>query len=518
MSQTKLFMFKENAPNYEIVNSHIKHEYIKENTILAKSYQIEIAKNCLHQNTAVILPTGLGKTIIALLVIVKVLPKKVLFLAPTKPLVMQHCENCKKFLDINEQEIIMLSGNIPAKKRAQLFNEARVIVSTPQTIRNDLENKLYGLSQLGLVIFDEMHKAVENYAYVEIAKNFSGLVLGLTASPGSKKHKIKKTLENLKIKNIESRVREDSDVKEHVKDIQIDWVKVPMDENLKKIQKPLNDLFLEKVKKLNRLGIVTYKKPEQLSKRDILGARLSIKKRYGRTPYAFATYNNQAVLLQAYHCLELIETQGTEPFVKYIDKFKEKKKLSRSEQMFFKNENLNAALELAQKNISVSHPKINALKEIVEKQFKEEPNSLILIFTQYRNTIDSIENMLKTVHDAKMHRFVGQSKQGTVKGMSQKNQKEIIDKFIQREINVLIATSVAEEGIDIPNVNLVVFYEPVPSEIRGIQRKGRTGRSHIGKVIILITENTKDEAYFYSGMNKEKKMQSIVKKWHKILE
>lgn len=517
MVQTKLFMFKENAPNYEIVDGFVRHGYVKENAVLAKKYQIDIAKNCLYQSTAVILPTGLGKTIIALLVVAKVLPKKVLFLAPTKPLVMQHFENCKKFLDIEEKEVIMLSGSVSAIKRAQLFNDARVIVSTPQTIKNDLKNQLYGLEQFGLVIFDEMHKAVEKYAYVEIAKRFDGLVLGLTASPGSKRHKIKKIFENLKIKNIESRVRDDSDVKEHVKDIQIDWVKVPMGENLKKIQEPLNGLFLEKVKKLNRLGILTYKKPEQLSKRDILGARFSIKKRFGKTRYAFATYNNQAVLLQAYHCLELIETQGTDSFLKYVDKFKDKKKLSRSEQMFYKNENLHAALELAQKSTTISHPKLIALKEIVEKQFKEEPDSLILIFTQYRNTIDSIENTLKDIDNAKIHRFVGQSKQGTVKGMNQKIQKEIIDKFTQREINVLIATSVAEEGIDIPNVNLVVFYEPVPSEIRGIQRKGRTGRTHIGKVLILVTENTKDEAYFYAGINKENQMQDIIKKWGKIL-
>jgi Fanconi anemia group M protein len=281
---------------------------------------------------------------------------------------------------------------------------------------------------------------------------------------------------------------------------------------LRKVQKPLHDLFLEKVAKLNKLGILTYKKPDHISKKDILGARMSIKKRFGRSPYAFATYNNQAVLLQAYHCLELIETQGIESFLKYVEKFNEKKKLSRSEQMFLKHDLLKSGIELANKDIAISHPKLKVLKSIVEEQFKKEEDSLILIFTQYRNTIYSIEKTLKEIPESKVHRFVGQAKQGTVKGMNQKEQKEIIEKFRNREINILIATSVAEEGIDIPNVNKVIFYEPVPSEIRGIQRKGRTGRSHIGEVTILITEGTRDEAYFYASTHKEKKMQNIVKR------
>ncbi|MBU1200942.1 MAG: DEAD/DEAH box helicase family protein [Nanoarchaeota archaeon] len=492
-------------------DEYITHKNIKEKIILSKQFQTDIAKSAISVNTAVILPTGLGKTIIAFLVIAQILPKKILFLAPTKPLVMQHYESCKMFLKIDENKIVMLSGSISPKKRRKLFEEATIVISTPQTIKNDLENELYNLDNFDLVIFDEMHKAVEKYAYVEIAKRFNKLILGLTASPGSRKKKINQIFENLKIKNVESRIRDDIDVKDHIKDIKLDWIKVPMNEDLRKVQKPLHDLFLEKVAKLNKLGILTYKKPDYISIKDILGARMSIKKRFGRSPYAFATYNNQAVLLQSYHCLELIETQGIESFLKYIEKFKEKKKLSRSEQMFLKHDLLKKGIELAKKDISLSHPKLNVLKKIVEDQFKKEEDSIILIFTQYRNTIDSIENTIKVIPQSKIHRFVGQAKQGTVKGMNQKEQKEIIDKFKEREINILIATSVAEEGINIPNVNRVIFYEPVPSEIRGIQRKGRTGRSHIGEVTILITEGTRDEAYFYASTHKEKKMQNIVK-------
>jgi Fanconi anemia group M protein len=513
MVQTNLSMFlKEDTPAYGENNTYVHHQYIQENTILARQYQLDIARHALSRNTAVILPTGLGKTIIALLVMADILPKRVLFLAPTKPLVQQHYESCKKFLTIDEQAIQMLVGNISAKKRAAIFNQATIIVATPQTIQNDLENKRYALKNFGLVIFDEMHRAVERYAYVTIAKHCRCRILGLTASPGSKKKKINKILENLKITHIESRIRDDFDVKDHVKEILIDWIKVPMDTNLRTIQKPLHELYLEKLGKLNKLGILTYKKPEYLSKKDILGARATIQKRFRKKPFVFATYNNHTVLLHANHCLELIETQGIDSFLKYVEKYTSKQKRSRSEQMFINHPLLQQAVALARREPVLSHPKLAVLQQIVEHQFGEEPDSLILIFTQYRDTIDSIEETLKQVPQTRFHRFIGQAGQGTTKGMNQKEQQQILDQFRKREINILIATSIGEEGIDIPNVNKVVFYEPIPSEIRGIQRKGRTGRSHIGKVTILITEGTRDEAYFYAEKQKEQKMHNIVRK------
>ena len=76
---------------------------------------------------------------------------------------------------------------------------------------------------------------------------------------------------------------------------------------------------------------------------------------------------------------------------------------------------------------------------------------------------------------------------------------------------MLVATSVAEEGLDIPNCDLVIFYEPVPSEIRYIQRRGRTGRIKKGRAIILMAKGTRDEAFYWSARRKEGKMKRILK-------
>jgi len=512
MVQTKLSSFiQQDTVTSHVGERFVDHLYIKPRTIVVKQYQVEIARNAVQENTAVILPTGLGKTIIAFLVMAEVLPKKILFLAPTKPLVQQHYESCIQFLAVEASAVQMLTGGISVKKRRDSFNTATIVVATPQTIDHDLRSKRYTLRDVRLVVFDEMHRAVERYAYVSIAKRCQCRILGLTASPGSKKKKIKKIFENLKITHVESRIRDDLDVRDHVKEVHLEWTKVPLDSGLRAIQKPLQELYLEKLGKLNKLGILTYKKPEYLSKKDILGARITIQKRFWNKPFVYALYNSHAVLLHASHCLELVETQGAASFLKYVEKYMKKPKCSRSEQLFLNHPFLQKAAAVAQDNKMLSHPKLAALHQIIKSQFDQEPDSLVLIFTQYRDTIESIEAVLKDFPQVHCHRFIGQATQGAAKGMSQKEQQQIIEMFRKREINVLVATSIAEEGIDIPNVNRVVFYEPIPSEIRGIQRKGRTGRSHIGNVTILIAEGTRDEAYFYVEKNKEQKMQYLVR-------
>ena len=74
----------------------------------------------------------------------------------------------------------------------------------------------------------------------------------------------------------------------------------------------------------------------------------------------------------------------------------------------------------------------------------------------------------------------------------------------------MAATSIGEEGLDIPSVDTVVFFEPIPSEIRSIQRRGRAGRLRAGKVVVLITEGTRDEGHLHSSRKKEENMKKIV--------
>jgi ERCC4-related helicase len=63
--------------------------------------------------------------------------------------------------------------------------------------------------------------------------------------------------------------------------------------------------------------------------------------------------------------------------------------------------------------------------------------------------------------------------------MSQEEQSAVLESFRNGEFDVLVATSIAEEGLDIPEVDLVVFYEPIPSEIRYIQRGVEQVENHL---------------------------------------
>ena len=135
----------------------------------------------------------------------------------------------------------------------------------------------------------------------------------------------------------------------------------------------------------------------------------------------------------------------------------------------------------------------------------DQKSSKIMVFTQYRDSLEMIHQKLEK-EGIKSAKFFGQASRDGEKGLTQKEQKEIIKAFKIGEYDVLLSTSVAEEGIDIPAVDLVILYEPVPSEVRMIQRRGRTGRKRSGRVKVLITNGTRDEGYYWASVNKERRM------------
>ena len=212
------------------------NDNIKKYSIEKREYQINIAKSALKENSLVVLPTGLGKTIIALIIIAEQLKKnnkKILFLAPTKPLVSQHSQYLKEFLTINPKDITLFTGEISPSKRLNLWNTCKIIVSTPQVIENDLISKKINLENFSLIIFDEAHHAVGEYSYVFISEKYKQqakerLVLGITASPGNDLTKILEVCKNLDIKNIEIRTKQDSDVKPYVYDLEMKWLEIPL--------------------------------------------------------------------------------------------------------------------------------------------------------------------------------------------------------------------------------------------------------------------------------------------------
>ena len=509
--------------------SYISHPLIKKNSIESRLYQQVLAGDVLKKgNTMVVAPTALGKTIVAILVaadrLQKVKNSKVLILAPSKPLAIQHEDSFKEFLTLPCSSI---TGAIKTDERVKRWEESRIISATPQTVESDLLNGRYDLSNVSLIVFDECHHGVGAYSYVYLASRYVqesnyNLILGLTASPGSDKAKIKEVCENLYIQNIVVKTEQDSDVRPYFNPVEIDWVRVKMSSELEKIKKYIDKALKVRLKALKNMGVI---RTVSVGKVDVLKARGRIQGEIARSvnpdKELFQAISILSAVINIQHSQELIETQGVQTFNKYIGRLRKKKTKAAKSLMW--DDNFGRAVKMAREaeKHGWEHPKLKEVTNILKKELgtgdgqtklqssrfkeKDEKSSKIIVFTQYRDTLEMIHQKLEK-EGIKSAKFFGQAAKDGEKGLTQKEQKAIIKSFRMGEYDVLLSTSVAEEGIDIPAVDLVILYEPVPSEVRMIQRRGRTGRKRTGRVKVLITNGTRDEAYYWASVRKEEHM------------
>ncbi len=520
MSETK----EDLSNNDHILNYH---------GLEVREYQLKIADACKDKNSLVVLPTGLGKTIIAVLVTSKILEavpssSKIIVLAPTRPLINQHYQTFLKFLNIPEEKFAVLTGKILPEKRIDVFNENLILFYTPQTLRNDLVNKKYTLKDTALIIFDEAHHSSGDYPYTMISNEFvitnpDGIILGLTASPGASKDKIATLCESLHvpIENIHIRSRKDEDVKTYLKPMDIYKIGVDLTHLMEDIYQIVTITLDERLHYLSQLNFLEAKGENlhtKIIRKDLLrlnGELVKLLQNNGDKAgvYSALSINAQALIL--YHMLELIEQQGLDILLVYLIKLykdSKKKNSSKATKILAADQRLhNIFLEL-KKNEEFSpenliHPKYLVLKKILIEELTNNPLSRILVFIKLRNSVKSIVNKLKTTELIKPVRFVGQAtKSPDDKGLSQKQQIEILDLFKGGQYNVLVSTNVGEEGLDIAECDLVIFFDVVASEIRYIQRKGRTARHREGKVIILYSKKTRDEIYLKIALSKLKRM------------
>ncbi len=497
------------------MSSYLVHPLLKPETVEKRLFQIDLAAKALRSSTLVVMPTGLGKTIVALMVMLARLERgRVLFLAPTRPLVEQHAVFLRRVLKTPEI-VSSITGETEPERRSEIWKSSRIVVATPQVIENDLLSARIDLKDTSLIIFDEAHRATGNYAYVYIAERYhkdaaDPLVLGMTASPGSEAVRVADICANLGIESIETKSESDPDVAPYVHFREIEWIRVNVPEQLQRIRNEIDDLIRERIDEINSLGL------ERIDIRTSKGELLDVQKRFSRS---LARGPNQAIyrgisllaeILKLKHAVELAETQGVSALRQYLERLSQEARSrggSKASRRLVEDPRIQNVLALLD-NLDLEHPKLRKVLEILEDQLERRPESRIIVFTNYRDTATALLNFLKSnASDViKPVRFVGQASRENDEGLSQKKQAEVLEKFRDGSYNVLIATSVGEEGIDIPSTDMVLFYEPVPSEIRSIQRKGRTGRARTGRVVVLIAKGTKDEAYYWISDRKEKLM------------
>ena len=483
-----------------------------------REYQSTIAKSALLSNTLVVLPTGLGKTIVALLVAAERLSRfpggKVVVLAPTKPLVLQHARFFKEHLAGDDISPATLTGESPPDLRRVDFRESRLVFATPEVIRNDVLERRYTLTNVCLLVFDEAHRCVKEYAYSEVAEAYkressSPLILGLTASPSARRDKVFEICDKLAIENIEARTETDEDVSGYVKAVVLSWERIALPVSYKELSQILHSVLDEKIGKLRAMRLlprdITVTKRMLLELGETLHRRLATR----RAGYLFGAILLQSQAISLQHAIELVETQGISGLRKYLSRLGESK--NRSTRALAKNPCIIDVLQRCESLADEEHPKQARLRELVREQLEANSQSKLIIFTQFRDTVETIVDNLNHVESVSAIRFVGQATR-TVEdaGLTQAQQLQILEDFRSGHHNVLVTTSIGEEGLHVPDVDHVIFYEAVPSEIRSIQRRGRTGRTSVGKVTVLMAEDTVDEAYYYSSRRKEERMRSLL--------
>jgi len=496
----------------------VEHPLVRKEALSLRRYQEAIISRAVEDNTLVVLPTGLGKTVIAAMVAAHRLQtcpeSRVLFLAPTKPLVVQHMKTFQELLTVSK--MCVLTGGDSPKKRKELWAENKIIFATPQTIENDIIRGL-SLGDVSLVVFDEAHRAVGDYSYAAIAKEYvhkgrHPMTLGLTASPSSKEETVEEICANLHIRHVEAKTDLDSDVKPYIQEVMIRWVKVDLPEDFRTVQKLLQKTLKEELLKLKDLDYIQSADISKVGKRTLLDAQSKIRSEITGGIEAFQAASIVAGAIKVNHGIELLETQGVAALDEYFMRLRSQP--SKAVKNLMRDYNLVKAMTLVveMRRRNQDHPKLDELVKIVGRYRGRK----VLVFTQYRDSVDTIIGRLNAA-DILAHEFIGQASRGYKEGMSQKKQADALERFRNGEYTALVATSVAEEGLDIPRVDAVVFYEPVPSEIRTIQRRGRTGRSATGEVYVLMARGTRDEAYFWSSAYKERKMGDIVRNMRKGL-
>jgi len=501
------------------------HPLVKVESIERRTYQQRVAENALRANTLVSIPTGLGKSLIAALVAAKRLEqypeRRVVVLAPTRPLVEQHFRTFKRLLRLDAEDFACVTGQTSPNERNEAWAK-RLIVSTPQVFVNDLISGKIQLAEISLLVFDEAHRAVGDYAYTYIGERYSkvprGLVLGLTASPGSSKEAIQQVCKSLNIKQIESRTISDDDVKPFVGGIKVEWVPVELPPIFRGVKRILDDYVKEALKGARDYGYLPSADADRIRLRDILQAREKIRRDIVNEPAAkdllrrisFGLYSS----IHALKAMELLETQGFSPLKAYIEGLQERvtKRAMPWLRAFLQDSRIQnisriAADEAGKRN---EHPKMPVLMARV-KQTLGMGSRRVMIFTNYRATAARLVEELGKEPGISAVRLVGQQTKSTDKGLSQKQQTMLLEDFKAGQYNVLVATQIGEEGLDIVECDEVIFYDTVPSAIRYIQRRGRTGRKGPGKATVLMAIGTRDEAYYYISRRRERMMAVALK-------
>lgn len=499
-----------------------------------RDYQFSIVKNGLFNNTLVALPTGLGKTFIAATIMLNYFrwtkSAKIIFVAPTKPLAAQQVEACMNVAGIPRSQATLLTGEISPALREGEWEKRRLFFMTPQTLQNDLSKGYADPKAVVLLVIDEAHRATGDYAYVKVVEfirrfNPSFRILALTATPGSTVEGVQAVIDSLGISTVEIRMEESIDIRQYVHSREVDQVVLePSDEMLQ-----VQDLFSKALKPLcNKVAQANKWVARDPMSMTVMGLREAARQwglgagKHANPGTKFMMMSIFTILQSLAHAIKLLNFHGIAPFYHKMLDFRsetEEKgaKGSKYRRQILEDTNFQEMMDTIDKwqrlDGFVGHPKLSYLCENLLNHFMDagqNSNTRAIVFSEYR---DSAEEIVRTLNKhqpmIKASIFVGQADSKRSEGMKQKQQIETIEKFRTGQFNVLVATSIGEEGLDIGQVDLIVCYDASASPIRMLQRMGRTGRKRAGNITLLLMKGREEEQFRKAKDNYEKMQRFI---------
>ncbi|XP_023151440.2 Fanconi anemia group M protein [Amphiprion ocellaris] len=514
-----------------------------------REYQLKISEAALFRNTLVCLPTGLGKTFIASVVMYNFYrwypSGKIVFMAPTKPLVAQQIEACYKVMGIPQAHMAELTGSTAAKQRQEVWRSKRVFFLTPQVMANDLSRDTCPAQQVKCVVIDEAHKALGNHAYCQVIRQLGSQtlqfrILALSATPGGDTKSVQSVISNLLISHIELRSEESPDIQAHSHQRSVDKVVVPLGEALSAHQACYLQVLEKFMSRLVQNRVMAHKDLRTLSKYQLILARDQFRK--NPPPYIKGGQQGMlegdfALCISLYHGYELLMQMGLRSLFFYIqgimdgsrEMSRAKNELQRTPTFMDLYHKMEAMFVKPSADpdepFIYSHPKLQKLEEVVLQHFRlwaessagnngsglQEVSTRVMIFSSFRESVQEIAAMLnRHAPLIRIMTFMGQASAGKgVKGFTQKEQLEVVHRFRQGGFNTLVSTCVGEEGLDIGEVDLIVCFDAQKNPIRLVQRMGRTGRKRQGRIVVILAEGREERTYNQSQSNKRSVYKSI---------
>lgn len=555
--------------------------YIYPTNLQVRNYQYNIVQRALFHNVLVALPTGLGKTFIASTVMLNFLrwfpDLKIIFMAPTRPLVAQQVKACCGITGISSLKVAILLDKV-RKNRASIWDSKQVFFATPQLVENDLTTGIIDPKLVVLLVIDEAHRARGNYAYNNVVKflnrfNTNYRILALTATPASDVEGVQEIVNNLCISKVEVRTEKSIDIFPYLKRKTVERIHVEQSEEIVEVINLLCDAILPVLKAANQRKIYSVSDPKAINAFAALDAQQKII-RNSSIPEGlkWANFFILQLLIVVGQCLRRLNIYGIRSFYSYFHekyteftaKHKKKKSTNQLAIKFYLHDSVADLLQKCENLLGnpsfLGHRKLEITIDELDRFFRNTVNadSRVIIFTEFRESALDIVRALENLQSmSRPHIFIGQAKErekfneekflqrkkkskknddvsddsqkvkrgkldvpsslerpmsssehAQVNGMNQKTQKELLKKFKLGEINVLVATSIGEEGLDIGEVDLIVCYDSTSSPIKNIQRMGRTGRGRDGKVILLFSSN--EELKFDKAMGGYEYIQSHI--------